>query len=72
LKYLKNDIHLTYSSHEKARELLGVGSETTLVMFTEKGLNKYEYDGEFNFEKVFKFVGSHERKFYQDFDEEAI
>lgn len=37
LKYLKNDIHFTYSTHVQARELLGVGSETTLVMFTEKG-----------------------------------
>lgn len=29
-------------------------------MFTDKGLNRYDYDGEITYEKVFKFVEEHE------------
>lgn len=33
-------------------------------MFTEKGINKYLYEGELDFEKVYKFISEHEEKYY--------
>lgn len=72
LKHLKYHVHFTYSTFAKARELLAVSEDTTLVMFTDRGYNKYTYEGEFVLEKVFKWVSDHERKYYQEFDEEAI
>ena len=64
LKTLKHHIHFTYTTLPNARELLNLGEETTLIMFTEKGINRYEYDGELTYEKVFKFVEEHEQKYY--------
>ncbi|CAD8212387.1 unnamed protein product [Paramecium octaurelia] len=72
LKTLKHHVHFTYTTLPNARSLLNVGEETTLVMFTEKGLNRYDYDGEITYEKVFKFVEDHEEKYYQEFTQEAI
>ncbi|KAM3139042.1 hypothetical protein pb186bvf_008853 [Paramecium bursaria] len=70
IKMLRKSYQIQYTSlGNLAKQLLNVPEDVTAAFWTEKGLNTYYYEGEFDYNKVFQFIKKHERPYYQTLTE---